>query len=569
MEYNWNFRKKHEKGTEKEIAKSLKIPKSLAQVLLARGIETPEEAKSFFNPDLADLHDPFLMDGMDRVVDRLIKAIKEKQPIWVHGDYDVDGTASTAMMCQFIEDLGGKAKYYIPDRFTEGYGLSENSIDRGVAQGAKIVLTVDVGITSLAPLKYAREKYPDVDVIICDHHEPGDELPEVFEIIDPLKPGGHYPFTGLAACGVAFKICHAVAKTMDCEEEALKFLDYVALASVADSVPLVDENRILVKKGLEMMNEQLRPGLNGLLFCTGYRSGSMTTANIVFGVAPLINAAGRLGDAKRSVELMMQENEVAAFRIAQELEEENRRRRIFDQQTFESAIPMADKLLEEDKDTRVLVLHYDDWHAGVIGIVASRLVDKYNMPAILMTTFDKHAKGSARSINTFDVHSALKTCSDLMIEFGGHRFAAGLSMEIKDVPELRRRINEYARKHLTHEMLEPELLIDAELKLSDLSPNFFKTLARFAPYGFSNTKPIFFTDEVQTVNGIKVYGTNNIKCRVKQNNFVIDAVGPNLAHKIHLCTKGKKFKIVYHLEEVQRHGSSAPQLNIIDIMPHG
>ncbi len=567
MKYNWNYRKKYENGTETELAKDLRIPKSLAQVLIARGIEDPKEAEKFFNPEIKDLHNPFMMDGMEKVVVRLIKAIQDKELVWVHGDYDVDGTSSTAMMCQFIIDLGGKAQYYIPDRFTEGYGLSVKSIDMAVEKGAKVLLTVDVGITSIIPLTHAKENYPELDAIVCDHHEPGDVLPDVYEIIDPLKPTGKYPFKGLAACGVAFKICHAISLRLGCEHEAMKFLDFVALASVADSVPLVDENRILVRKGLDMMNENLRPGLKGLLYCTGYRQGTMTTANIVFGVAPLINAAGRLGDAKRSVELMMQDNEVHAFRIAQELEEENRRRRKFDQQTFEAAIPIADKLLE-DKETRVLVIHNNDWHAGVIGIVASRLVDKYNMPSILMTTFDGHAKGSARSISSFDVHSALKTCDDLMIEFGGHRFAAGLSMEIKDVPELRRRVNEYAKEHLTHEMLEPEILIDAELKLNELSPMFFKTLAKFAPYGFSNRKPIFFTDNVQSVNGIKVYGTNNFKCRVKQNNFVIDAVGQNLAHKIHYCTKGKKFKIVYNLEEISlSHGPKLPQLNILDIMP--
>ncbi|OYT15931.1 MAG: single-stranded-DNA-specific exonuclease RecJ, partial [Bacteroidetes bacterium 4572_77] len=399
------------------------------------------------------------------------------------------------------------------------------------------------------------------------HHEPGDILPDVFEIIDPLKPNSNYPFTGLAACGVAFKICHAISIRLGREEEALKYLDFVALASVADSVPLVDENRILVSKGLEMMNTELRPGLKGLLYCTGFRQGVMTTTNIVFGVAPLINAAGRLGDAGRSVELMMQNNEIAAFRIAQELEEENRRRRIFDTQTLEAAIPIAEKQLE-DETTRVLVIHHDDWHAGVIGVVASRLVERYNMPAILMTTFAGHAKGSARSISSFDIHSAIKTCSDLMLEFGGHTFAAGLSMEIKDVPELRRRINEYAKVHLTREMLEPEILIDADLKLDELSPKFFKTLAKFAPYGFSNRKPVFYTDKVETVNGIKVYGENNFKCRVKQNNFVIDAVGQNLAHKLHYCTKGNKFKIVYNLEELNTsHGPRLPQINMLDIMP--
>lgn len=565
MNYHWKFRLEYEKGTDIEFAKRLKIPRSLAQVLISRNIKTSEDVEKFFKPSLSDLHDPFLMKDMDKVVDRLILAVQNKELIWVHGDYDVDGTASTAMVCQFITEIGGEIKYYIPDRFTEGYGLSEKSISLGLSHGAKVLLTVDVGITSYNPLDFAR-KYDDLDVIICDHHEPGDEVPEVFAVIDPLRPQDDYPFKGLAACGVAFKIIHAMSLKLNCEEKAMSYLDFVALASVADSVPLVDENRILVHHGLSLMNRNLRPGLKGLMYCTGLRGGSMTASNIVFSVAPLINAAGRLGDAKRSVEMMMQKNEIAAFRIAQELEEENRRRRIFDQQTFEEAIPMADELVK-DPNCRVLVIHKDTWHAGVIGIVASRLVDRYNMPAVLMTTLEGIAKGSARSISTFDIHSALKKCSDLMIEFGGHRFAAGLSLDIANVPELRRRINDYAHEYLSLEMLKPEILIDAELKLNELSPMFFKTLDFFAPYGFHNIKPVFFSRNVQSVNGIKVFGNNNIRFRAKQNNFVIDAIGNNLAHKISLCTRNKKFKIVYNLEETAHLGARSPQLNIIDIQP--
>jgi len=561
----WKFRKKYEKSTETELANSLKIPKSLAQVLLSRDINSEELAEKYFNPSIDDLHDPFLMSGMEKVVERLIRAIKNKELVWVHGDYDVDGTSSTAMICQFIEQLGGRAKYYIPDRFTEGYGLSAKSIDAGRAQGAKVLLTVDVGITSYIPVNYSKQ-YEDLDLIICDHHEPGEHIPDVYAIIDPLKPEDPYPFKGLAACGVAFKIVHAISMKLDCVDTAFKFLDFVALASVADSVPLIDENRILVHHGLQLMNKNIRPGLQGLLYCTGLRAGSMTAANIVFGVAPLINAAGRLGDAKRSVEMMMQDNEIAAFRIAQELEEENRRRRLFDQQTFEEAIPMAEELIK-DPSTRILVIHKDDWHAGVIGIVASRLVDRFNMPAVLMTTLDGTAKGSARSINNFDVHSALKHCGYMMVEYGGHRYAAGLSMEKKWIPEFRQRINDYAHEHLTIEMLQPEILIDAELKLNELSPNFFKTLEKFGPYGFQNTKPVFFTSNVQSLNGIKVFGTNHIKFRAKQNNFVIDAVGQNLAEKINLCTKGKKFKMLYNLEESTHLGIRSPQLNVLDILP--
>ncbi len=565
MNYRWTFKtKNHDDSTIKNLATELKIPESLAKVLSVRGINTSQEAEHFFKPSLDDIHDPFIMKDMQKAVDRILKAVDDKELIWVHGDYDVDGTASTSLLCKFLREIGGNCEYYIPDRFEDGFGLSNKSIDLAKQRGASVLISVDVGITATEQFKYAKEH--GFDSIICDHHEPGDKIPECYAILDPIMKDSNYPFPYLAACGVVFKFVQGISKQLGKEEMAFEYLDFVAIASIADMVPLLGENRALVHFGLKLVNKHTRPGLQGLIYCTGLKTGAMTASNIVFAVAPLINAAGRLGDAKRSVEMMMQNDENAAFRIAQELEDENRKRRLFDQKTFQETIPIAKKLIKERK-VRSLVLHRPHWHAGVIGIVASRLVDKFNLPTILLTTIDGYAKGSARSVNNFDIHSALKKCEDILIEFGGHKHASGLTLKEENVEELRTRFDDIAKEHISNEMLVPEILIDTELKFSDLSPKFLQTLDKFAPYGFQNNKPVFYAKGVKSVNGVKIVGHNSIRFRAMQSNFVIDAIGQNLAHKIGLTTGGKKFSIVFNLETSSFNGRKSPQLTIKDIRP--
>ncbi len=564
MNYRWTFKQYYDDETVHNLAKTLNIPKSLAHVLATRGLESKNDAETFFKPSLENLHNPFIMEDMEKAVTRILEAVKRQELIWVHGDYDVDGTASTSMVCQFISSIGGRVDYYIPDRFEDGYGLSNKSIDLALLKKAKILLTVDVGITSYEQLIYAKSK--GLDTIICDHHEPGELVPEAYAILDPLKPGCPYPFKSLAACGVAFKLVQGICKTLGDESKAYQYLDLVAISSAADMVPLKGENRIMVHHGLKQLNSKPRPGLNGLIHCTGLRLGKITASNIVYAVAPLINAAGRLGDAKRSVEMMLQQDENAAFRIAQILEDENRKRRLFDQKAFEEAIPMAKKFIE-DNAPHSLVIYGEKWHAGVIGIVASRLVDKFNLPSVLLTNIDGIAKGSARSVNDFDVHTALKKCEDILLEFGGHKHAAGLSLKIEHIEEFRRRFDELAKVDISTDMLLPEIVVDAELQFNELSPNFLHSLSKFAPYGFSNYKPVFLTRGVKSVNGVKVVGNNNLRFRAIQNNFVIDAIGQNLASKLQFCTNGKKFTIVYNLELTSLNGAKTPQLIIKDIKP--
>ncbi|MDX9790779.1 MAG: single-stranded-DNA-specific exonuclease RecJ, partial [Candidatus Kapabacteria bacterium] len=521
LNYRWTIRPYNDCETVHNLAKTLNIPKSLAQVLASRGHESKKDAETFFKPSLDSLHDPYLMTDMEKAVERILEAVSKQELIWVHGDYDVDGTASTAMVCQFINSIGGRVDYYIPDRFEDGYGLSNKSIDLALARNSKLLLTVDVGITSYEQLDYAAEK--GMQTIICDHHEPGEFEPNAYAILDPLLPDCPYPFKSLAACGVAFKLVQALCIRLGIKEKAYQYLDYVAISSAADMVPLKGENRILVHYGLKRLNSNPRPGINGLIHCTGLRLGNITASNIVYAVAPLINAAGRLGDAKRSVEMMLQQDENAAFRIAQILEDENRKRRLFDQKAFEEAIPLAKSLIENDAP-HSLVIYGENWHAGVIGIVASRLVDKFNLPSVLLTNIDGVAKGSARSINDFDVHSALKLCDDILLEYGGHKHAAGLSLKVEHINEFRKRFDELARLSITKEMLMPEIVVDAELQFNELSPNFLHTLGKFAPYGFANYKPVFISNGVNSVNGVKVVGNNNLRFRAIQNNFVIDAI---------------------------------------------
>lgn len=558
----WTFRKEADDNTIDILEKKLKIPRSLASVLVSRGIKTVADAKAFFEYDPKAICDPFLMDDMQKAAERIVRAVKKRELVWVHGDYDVDGTLSTALMVQFIRGLGGQVEYHIPDRFLEGYGLSLFSVSKAKNAGAKLIVTVDVGITSIEPLQYAKEI--GLDTIVCDHHEPGEEMPEAYAILDPLKPGCKYPFKYLAATGVAYKLIQAVSILMGQPDMALKFLDLVAIASAADMVPLIGENRVLTKMGLDIINTNPRPGLKGLIDCTGMKVGFINTSSISYGLAPLINAAGRLGDAKRSVKMMIQEDPVDAFRIAQKLERENIRRRAIDEQTFEEAVPMAEKLMSET-ETRGLVLHAPHWHAGVIGIVASRLVDKYHIPTVLLTSIDHMAKGSARSTNNYDIHAALKSCEHLLDEYGGHKHAAGLSLSENKIEEFRELFNKVAIEKLSKENIKPEIVIDSELKFNELSPSFISVLRKFAPFGYENHKPFFYSKDVTCANGVKIVGSNHLKFRAYQSHFVIDAIGYNLGNKIDICSSGKPFSIVYNIEESNYNGHSILQLRIKDL----
>lgn len=565
MTFHWRIGENFDDATVQNLTKSLKVPKSLAKVLISRGLTEPEAARKYLNPSKSDLYDPYLMLQMEQTVDRILRARENKETIWVHGDYDADGTSSVAMLTDFLKSIGIKVYYYIPDRFTEGFGLSESSINRAKNVGASLVISVDVGITAFSQALYAKKL--GIDLIICDHHEPNEREPEAYSILDPLRPNCPYPFKNLSASGVVFKLIQAIGQKLNLGDFVYSYLDLVAIASISDMVPMMDENRVFVHFGVKNINENPRPGIRGLLYCTGLEKGEVMSTNIVYAMAPLINAAGRLGDANRSVEMLLQKDVNFAFRIAQELEEENRRRRLLDQQVFDEALPYAEEYLRFGKH-RSLVLHNSSWHAGVIGIVASRLVDKYKVPTILLTTIDGLAKGSARSINNFDIYSALKKYDNFLIEYGGHRHAAGLTLKVEDIPEFRKRIDDLALNQITEEMLQPEINIDCELSFNELSPVLLNSLNMMAPFGFSNDRPLFIARNVKSINGVKFIGNNTFKFRAMQNNFVIDAIAPMLGNKANLITNGKTFSIIYTIDGIGQGAIKFPQINIKDIAPN-
>ena len=535
MRYRWRLPDEHSLLLEdlehaQEFVRSINVPESIARTLVARGVRTFEEAREFFRPSLERLHDPFLMDDMARAVERIQRAIREGERITIYGDYDIDGTTSTAMLVLFFESIGVHVAYHIPDRFTEGYGLSIAGLDRCFVapEGPpSLILTIDCGITAVAPVAYAQSR--GADVIICDHHEPATDersavkLPEAYAILNPIKGNCSYPYKYLCGCGVGFKLIQAVSKAMDLGDRPNEFLDFVAMASSADIVSLQGENRILTAFGLKEINERPRPGMRALIRAANLTPGKIGTSQIVFGLAPRINAAGRLGDGGRSVKLLMSKTDDEAQHHAAELEFENSNRRRIDEDAFFEACGVVDGMLNRTGDDRssprdrIIVLHNGGWHAGVIGIVASRLVERYHLPVVLLTTIDGVAKGSARSILGFDIHSAIKHCEDKVLTFGGHKYAAGLSLAIDRVPEFRVAINEVASELISDEMLQPELRIDASIELNDLNPKFFAIARQFRPFGPDNMRPLFHAKGVEVAGVPRTVGkgTSHLKFQVR------------------------------------------------------
>jgi single-stranded-DNA-specific exonuclease len=544
------------------IADTETFPEPIETILRSRGMTDPGDIATFFKPRLEDIPSPFAMDGMDKAVKRIEQAITNRERIRIYGDYDVDGTVTTAMLTRFLRLSGAEVDYYIPERFTEFYGLSTDTVEHCYNDGVSLLIAVDTGVTANDSIQYADDL--GIDVIVCDHHEPADSLPNAYALLNPIKGTCSYPFKYLCACGVTFKLIQALAASRGVPEVAYDYLDLVAIASTADMVPLIGENRILVHFGLEQMNQNPRPGLRGLMECANITVGTISSSSIVYNLAPLINAAGRMGDAIRAVELMLTEDSLQAFRLAQDLESKNYRRRVIDEQTFLEAQKIAEDLIHREK-RRSLVIHNPDWHVGVINIVASRLVEKYHLPTIMLTSIDHVAKGSARSIKNFDVHAALKQCQKHLKQFGGHKYAAGLSLEERNIPALRDDFDALAHAALSEEMLVPEILIDAELDFNTISPDFLNLLRKFSPFGYGNVKPCFMTENVFIAGRASVVGKNHLRFRARQESIVFEAIGFNLGEKLELCTTTEPLSIVYSIEEVMYHQRVSLQLYIKDI----
>ncbi len=555
----------------KKLSDELTISPVLTEILINRGIDTFEKARAFFRPSVEDLHDPGLMDGMSVAVGRIVRALSEKEKIVVYGDYDVDGTNGASLLWDFLKKAGADARYFIPDRVREGYGLSNAGIEHAKRFGATLLVAVDCGITAVKQVEFARSL--GIDVIICDHHEPGHPLPNAIAVLDPLKPNCAYPYKFLCGCGVGFKLVQALCEDPlirsriggDGEEILLSYLQYVTLATIADIVPLTQENRIIVKLGLELINTTPLPGIRALIESAGLRPGKVNAGQVVFVLAPRINAVGRLGDAMRAVELLTCDSYEKALPLAQVMEEENRNRRKIDEDTFAKAQEYIDQNIDVEKN-HAIVLHQDTWHPGVIGIVASRIVERYYRPTVLMTTIDGVAKGSARSISGFDIYQALKKCEDKLIQFGGHKYAAGLTVELDKVAEFREAFYRVANETLPKELLTPVINIDSDIDVAELTPKFVRVLSQFAPFGPDNMRPVFSARNVELSGQPRIVGKNHLKFKVKKNSRTIDAVGFNLGDLMDRTVRGRAgLDLAFSLDETDFEGEMMPQLKIRDI----
>jgi len=561
----WNIKEVEDELAVKDLAESLNISIVLARLLVERDIKTFDQSKNFFKPSTDYFHDPFLMDGMEAATYRLIQALTENQLITIYGDYDVDGTCATAILYMFLKELDANVEFYIPKRLTEGYGISLQAIDQVKSKNTSLLVSVDCGITAIEETAYANKL--GIDVIICDHHQPKDTIPDALAVLDPLKPSCNYPFKYLSGAGVAFKLAQGLAERIGKRDMPNKYLDLAALAGAADIVSLTDENRIIVSEGLNQINESPRPSIEALMEVSHLKPGSLNSGQIVFTIAPRINAVGRLGDAERAVRLLITKDKHEALELAQELENENYERRKIDVDTFESAVQIVEDSLDLEND-RAIILHNEEWHPGVIGIVASRLVEKYYRPTILFTTIDGVAKGSARSISGLDIYEAIQKCEEQLIHFGGHRAAAGLAIEIENLSEFKTRFNEIVRSSITEADLMPEILIDSSLSFSEITPKFLRVLDRFAPFGPGNMRPVFVSENVTVSNTPRIVGKNHLICSVKQNGSgkLFDCIGFNMGQFYDTITKSNgDLNIVYTIDKMVRNDKIFPQFRLKDI----
>jgi single-stranded-DNA-specific exonuclease len=548
------------------LAEALLLPLPLCRLLLARGHVEPEAAKLFLRPRLERLHDPYSMLTLDRAVARLVRAVNEGEMIFVHGDYDVDGICSTTLLVRAIRGLGGTATPFIPRRIEDGYDLTDAGVNAAIAAGAKVVVTCDCGTSAVAPI--ARLCQQGIDVIVTDHHLPGGDLPDCVAVLNPRRPGCGYPDKDLAAVGVAFKLAVALAKALGKPDAFIwAMLDLVALATVADVAPLRGENRVFVRYGLKMMAETRNFGLRALIRAAGLDGKPLTSGRVGFILAPRLNAVGRLGHAIRGVELLMSENEHDANVIARELEEMNQRRQRLDREILDEARAMVAAL--DLDDTFGIVLAKEGWHPGVIGIVASRIVEEFGRPAVLIGIDGEMGKGSGRSISSFDLHGALLECADLFTRFGGHRAAAGVSLRRDNIPEFAARFNEIARRQLTPADLVPEIRVDLEVPLDEVNDELEAMLRHFEPYGMGNPSPVLVSRSVRLTGAPRAIGRDGVKILLEGEIVSLDAIGWGMADRIPNLAAGAMVDIAFRLERDEYQGVTRLQARIADIRPAG
>ncbi len=547
--------------TVDKLANELNISATLATLIAQKGLTTYEEAKTFFNPSLEVLPNPFQMHGMEKAVDRIQKAIKNQEPILIYGDYDVDGTTAVALIYTYLSSFYDKVNYYVPDRFKEGYGISYEGIDHAAKQGATLMIALDCGIKALEEVKYAQEQA--IDVIICDHHTPGDELPAAYSILNPKQQSCNYPYKELSGCGIGYKLVTALYQKLKKGLQPQSLLDYVAISSAADIVPITGENRVLTYFGLEKINKGPAPSVQALLEISGAKT-PIDVTDLVFKVGPRINAAGRIAHAHDAVELLISKTEEEAKEQVTSVNNNNQKRQHYDKGTHQQALEIIEKdeALQESYTT---VLFNPEWHKGVIGIAASRLIENYFRPTILLTESNGLAVGSARSVPGFNLYEALKQCDDLLEQYGGHKAAAGLALKKENLEAFIERFEEVVKERIHPDQLIPVLEYDLELSLDEITPSFCRTIQRFGPFGPENMKPILYSKNAKNKYPPKVVGENHLKLFIGQEGGGIDAIAFNMHDYLEHVQDGKPFDICYTIEENVWNGKVNVQLNIKDI----
>ena len=570
MQFKWNYTPPADiqGNAAKDLGEKLGISPILASLLIRRGITTESAAKRFFRPQLADLINPFLMKDMDAAVDRLNDAMGHKERILVYGDYDVDGCTAVALVYKFLRQFYSNIDYYIPDRYDEGYGVSKKGIDFAKETGVKLIIILDCGIKAIEEITYAKEQ--GIDFIICDHHVPDEVMPPAVAILNPKRPDDTYPFKDLCGCGVGFKFMQAFAKNNNIPFSRLvPLLDFCAVSIAADLVPVVDENRILAFHGLKQLNQNASLGLKAIIDICGLNGRELSMSDIIFKIGPRINASGRMENGKKSVDLLVEREYSLALNQAKHIDEYNEQRKDVDRQMTEEANQIVARL-ESQKHQSSIVLYDEHWKKGVIGIVASRLTEIYFRPTVVLTRDENLATGSARSVAGFDVYAAIKSCRDLLLNFGGHTYAAGLTMKWADVKEFRERFQAFVEEHIEPEQREAILDIDAVIDFKDITKKLHTDLKRFAPFGPGNSKPLFCTLDVYDFGTSKVVGREQEHIKLElvdsNSNNVMNGIAFGQSASARYIKSKRSFDIAYTIEDnVFKRG--AVQLQIEDIRP--
>ena len=559
----WTLKSKPEKEQVQKLQNELQVDETIATLLIQRGVETYEQARTFFRPSLSDLHNPYLMKDMDKAVSRIEKAIEKGENILVFGDYDVDGTTAVSLVSSYLKSFYPNVATYIPDRYDEGYGISFKGIDYADDNGISLIIALDCGIKSIDHVAYANAK--NIDFIICDHHRPGDELPNAIAVLDPKRSDCFYPYDELCGCGVGFKLIQALAENRNQTiDDLIVYLDLVATAIAADIVPMTGENRVLAKFGLEVINSNPRPGIKALV--QNVKKKVLTITDVVFIIAPRINAAGRIKHGNEAVALLTEFNLEQAEIFASEIEQHNADRKDLDKQITIEALSQIEENNEKDKFTTVV--YHESWHKGVIGIVASRLTETYYRPTIVFTKSGDKLAASARSVKDFDVYNALEACAEHLEQFGGHMYAAGMTLKEENYKNFKNAFEAEVQKTIHPDLLIPEISVDAEIDFANINPKLIRILSQFEPFGPQNMTPTFMSKSIKDTGYAKPLGKDDehLKLFIKQNNSEgFGAIGFGLGKKLELVTNQKSFDAVYCIDENEFNGNVTVQLRIKDL----